>query len=75
MPTAYVLLNTNIGSENSVLEEIRKIDEVQEAFNLLGVYDIIARIQTESMEKLTSIINEKLATNIHSKLTVVVSER
>ncbi len=72
---AYVLLNTKIGSEDNVLEEIRKIEGVQEAFNLWGVYDIIARIQTDTMEKLTNIINDKLqASNIHSKLTVIVTE-
>ena len=72
---AYVLLNTEIGSQDSILEEIRKIEGVEEAFNLYGVYDIVARIQADTMENLTNIINDKLqATNIHSKLTVVVTE-
>ena len=75
MPMAYVLLNTEIGSQDSILEEIRKIEGVEEAFNLYGVYDIVARIQADTMENLTNIINDKLqATNIHSKLTVVVTE-
>jgi DNA-binding Lrp family transcriptional regulator len=75
MPMAYVLLNTKIDSKNNLLEEIRQIDGVKEAFNLWGIYDIIARIQTDTIENLTNIINNKLETsNIHSKLTVMVAE-
>lgn len=72
---AYVLMNTEIGAEASVLKELRKIDGVQEAFGLWGVYDVIARIKAESMDKLASIISEKLQVgNVHSKLTVIISE-
>ncbi len=72
---AYVLLNTKIDSQNNLLEEIRQIDGVKEAFNLWGIYDIIARIQTDTIENLTNIINNKLETsNIHSKLTVMIAE-
>jgi DNA-binding Lrp family transcriptional regulator len=75
MPMAYVLLNTKIDSQNNLLEEIRQIDGVKEAFNLWGIYDIIARIQTDTIENLTNIINNKLETsNIHSKLTVMIAE-
>jgi len=75
LPMAYVLLNTKIGYENNTLEEIRKIEGVKEAFSLWGVYDIIARVQADTMENLTNIINNKLkANNIHSKLTVIITE-
>ena len=75
MPMAYVLLNTEIGAEREVLKKLRATDEVQEAFNLLGVYDIIARVKTDTPEKLTQVINEKLETGkIHSKLAIIVSE-
>jgi DNA-binding Lrp family transcriptional regulator len=75
MPTAYVLLNTKIGLENEALKEIRAVEGVQEAFGLMGIYDIIARIKAETMEKLTQIINEKLQLKrVHSKLTVIIME-
>ena len=50
MPTAYVLLNTEIGAESQVLKDLKKIEGVEEAHNLWGVYDIIANIKAESME-------------------------
>jgi DNA-binding Lrp family transcriptional regulator len=75
LPLAYVLLNTEIGAEADVLKALRKIEGVQEAFNLFGVYDIIARIKVDSMDKLSRIISEKLQiSKIHSKLTVIVTE-
>ena len=75
MPMAYVLLNTEIGAEREVLKAVKSIEGVQEAFNLWGVYDIIARVKADSMDKLTKIINEKLQiSKVHTKLTVVVTE-
>ncbi len=75
MPMAYVLLNIEIGAEREVLKKLRATDEVQEAFNLLGIYDIIARVKTDTPEKLTQVINEKLENDkVHSKLAIIVSE-
>ncbi len=75
MPSAYVLLNTEIGSERDVLQAIKGVEGVQEAFTLWGVYDIIAHVKADSSEKLTHIINNRLQLNkVHSKLTVVVTE-
>ena len=75
MPMAYVLLNTEIGAEGDVLKAVKNVEGVQEAFNLWGVYDIIARVKADSMDKLVKIINEKLQiSKVHTKLTVVVTE-
>jgi len=75
LPMAYVLLNTEIGAEADVLKALKKIEGVQEAFNLLGIYDIIARVKADTTDKLTYIINHKLQiSRVHSKLTVIVTE-
>jgi hypothetical protein len=49
MPTAYILLNTEIGAENHVLKALKKIEGVEEAHTLWGIYDIIANVEAESM--------------------------
>ncbi|MCJ7561154.1 Lrp/AsnC ligand binding domain-containing protein [Candidatus Bathyarchaeota archaeon] len=59
MPAAYVLLNTEIGAESDVLEALKKVEGVEEAHNLLGVYDIIASIKADTMDKLVHIITKK----------------
>lgn len=72
---AYVLMNTKIGSHTISLDQIRKIDGVQEAFNLWGIYDIIVRVKADTEEKLTYIINEKLRSiDIHTKLILMITE-
>lgn len=68
-------MNTKIGSHTISLDQIRKIDGVQEAFNLWGIYDIIVRVKADTEEKLTYIINEKLRSiDIHTKLILMITE-
>jgi DNA-binding Lrp family transcriptional regulator len=76
MPTAYVLINTEIGSEFDVLEELKKVEGVEEAHNLWGVYDIIASIKADTMDKLTSIITKKIEKigRVNAKLTMITTE-
>lgn len=77
MPTAYILLNTEIGAENQVLKALKQLDGVEEACRLWGVYDIIANISTNSMEELKNIITNQLNEigQINSKLTMIVSDK
>ncbi len=77
MPTAYILLNTEIGAENQVLKALKRIDGVVEAHNLWGVYDIIANVKAENMEKLKYIITNRIEKigKINSKLTMIISEQ
>jgi DNA-binding Lrp family transcriptional regulator len=56
MPTALVLMNTEIGSEADVLKELRKIASIEEALLVYGVYDIILRVESSSMADLKQII-------------------
>jgi DNA-binding Lrp family transcriptional regulator len=74
MPTAYVLLNTEIGAQNQVLKALKKIEGVEEAHNLWGVYDIIANIKAENVEKLKLIVTKEIAkiAKINSKLTMMI---
>jgi DNA-binding Lrp family transcriptional regulator len=76
MPTAYVLLTTEIGAERDVLEALKRVDGVQEAHSLWGVYDIIASVKADTMDKLTHIINKKIENinKVNSKLAMIVTE-
>jgi DNA-binding Lrp family transcriptional regulator len=76
MPTAYVLLNTEIGAEIEVLDALKKVEGVEEAHNLWGVYDIIASIRADTMDKLKYIVNKKIAGigRVNAKLTMIITE-
>jgi len=77
MPTAYILLNTEIGAENKVLKALKKIEGVKEAHCLWGVYDIIANVKADNMEKLKYIVTKRIEKigKINSKLTMIISEK
>ena len=76
MPQAYVLLNTEIGAESQVLRALKKIDGVEEAHNLWGVYDIIANVKADTIENLKFIITKRIEKieRIHSKLTMIITD-
>ena len=77
MPTAYVLLNTEIGAKNQVLKALKEIDGVREVHSLWGIYDIIVNVTASSMEELKVIISDRIEKvgKINSKLTMLVTEQ
>jgi len=76
MPKAFVLINTEIGSEADVLKDLRKIEGVEEAHSVYGVYDIIAKVSAESMDKLKEIVTWRIRRldKVRSTLTMIIVE-
>jgi len=74
--TAIVLLNTDIGSEDEVLEQLSRIEGVVEASIVYGVYDIVVKVRARSIEELKDIITNKIRklAKVKSTLTMVVVE-
>ncbi|MEM0054403.1 MAG: Lrp/AsnC ligand binding domain-containing protein [Nitrososphaeria archaeon] len=78
MVSAIVLINVEIGYEGEVLKAIRKVEGVKEALAVYGNYDIVAKVEAESIEKLNQIITGKIRKldNVKSTQTmIVVDER
>ena len=71
---AFVLLNADTGLETEVMKELKKIEEVKEAHLVYGIYDIIARMETESMQELKDAISWKLRRleKVRSTFTMIV---
>jgi DNA-binding Lrp family transcriptional regulator len=76
MPTAFVLINTEIGSEADVLKDLKKVEGVEEANAVYGVYDIIARVKAGTMDRLKEIVTWKVRRldKVRSTLTMIVVE-
>lgn len=76
MPTAFVLINTEIGSEADVLKDLKKVEGVEEAHAVYGVYDIIARVKANTMDRLKEIVTWKVRRldKVRSTLTMIVVE-
>ena len=76
MPTAFVLITTEIGSEVSVLESLRKLSGVKETHAVFGVYDLVALVTADSMAELKAMITWKIRriTKVRSTLTMIILE-
>jgi len=61
MPTAFVLINTEIGAEEEILNELSKVPNVKEAYVVYGLYDIVAKVEAETMNKLKEVISWRIA--------------
>ena len=53
---AYVLINTELGQEASVVKELRTVTGIEDVHSLYGIYDIIAEVEAESMDKVKEIV-------------------
>ena len=60
MPMAFVLINCEIGGEEEVIKNLREIAEVKEVHGLFGVYDIIAKIESDDRRRIEEIVIWKI---------------
>ena len=76
MALCYVLLNVELGSEEKVLKEVRKVPNVKECHRVYGVYDMIAEVEADSMDALKEIVTWKIRRleGVRSTLTAIVIE-
>ena len=80
MPTAYVLLNSDLGSDSTIISEVKQIlqeEDIQyEIQGVYGVYDIVLKLSSDNSEKLRAIITNKIRKigKVQSTLTMMVIE-
>lgn len=76
MPTAYVLINCDLGSEEEIIRELKKMPGTIEVSGVYGVYDIIAKVSSDTMEKLRETItwHVRKIDKVRSTLTMIVIE-
>ncbi len=55
MTTAYVLINCDLGYEEQIIEELKHISDVKEIHGTFGVYDILAKVESDAVEKLETV--------------------
>ena len=76
MPRAFVLINVESGAEQEVVNDLKKIEGVEEAYFSYGVYDIITKIKADSMERLKDMVTHKVRAigRVRSTLTLIMME-
>jgi len=73
MTTAFVLINSMLGKEGEVIENLKHIDSVKEVRGTFGAYDIIAKIENDKKEELRDVIawGIRRMDNVRSTLTLM----
>jgi len=80
VPTAYVLLNSDLGSDESIIGEVKQILESENAKfeiqGVYGVYDIVLKLTADDPEELRGIITDRIRKigKVQSTLTMMVIE-
>ena len=73
MATAYVLVNCELGSEESIIRQLKNIESVKEVHGTFGAYDILAKLESSTVETLRESITWKIRKieKIRSTLTLM----
>ena len=82
MPTTYILLNSDLGSDVEIIKKIKEMLDKEgksvryEVQGVYGVYDIIVKITADNMDLLRNIITNKIRKidKVYSTLTMMVIE-
>ena len=76
MSKAYVMMNCELGEEKTAIEAITKIKGIKEAHGTLGLYDIVAQIESTTDEKIQEIVTQQIRKipKIQSSMTLTSSE-
>ena len=81
MPTAYVLINSDLGTDESIISKIKEIlkDEKDIEFTtqgVYGIYDIVLKISSDNTDVLRNIITYKIRkiNKVQSTLTMMFVE-
>ncbi|HXG74413.1 MAG: Lrp/AsnC ligand binding domain-containing protein [Candidatus Nitrosotenuis sp.] len=81
MPTAFILLNSDLGSDQEIITKIKEMLAVEkglkyEVQGVYGIYDIVVKIEADNADHLRSVITNKIRKieKVQSTLTMMVIE-
>ena len=81
MPTSYVLINSDLGTDESIIVKIKDLLKGEKGIEyeiqgVYGVYDIILKISSDNIDNLRSTITNRIRkfTSVQSTLTMMVIE-
>lgn len=76
MPTAYILVNCTLGSEEKIISELTNLPDVKEVRGTYGVHDVFVKVRSNDTESMNNTITNKIrkVPGITSTVTLVVIE-
>ncbi len=73
--TAFVLIDCDFPFSANIIEELKNIPEIEEFYRVQSIYDMIAKVNADSEEKLHEIIVRKVREieGIKNTLTMIIT--
>ena len=73
MHKGFILLNCDLGAEEYIVDELKQLQDIRNAYLTFGAYDVIAEIQTENPEEFAKVIAKiRKLTRVVSTMTLNV---
>ncbi|HET7336273.1 MAG TPA: Lrp/AsnC ligand binding domain-containing protein [Candidatus Nitrosotalea sp.] len=75
MASAFVMISCDYGQEKRVIDEMKSLIPVKQIEETVGVYDIIAKVESKTLDKVKETINTQIQKmdNVRSTLTLFVN--
>lgn len=73
MRKAFVLVNTDLGSEDELQSELKKIEGIVGVCQVYGIYDVVVEVEAESDKKLKEIIFSRIRVLEHVRSTLTLT--
>lgn len=76
MARAFVLINTEAGMEQEVVNQLKAMKSVKEAYTVYGVYDAVAFVEADKIEDLKNAVSYDIRklNGVRSTVTMMVAE-
>jgi DNA-binding Lrp family transcriptional regulator len=70
---AFVLINTELGQEAAVVEALDHVNGINDIQALYGIYDVIAEVEADSMDKVKEIVfnNIRRLESVKTTITLI----
>lgn len=75
MPSAIILINCEVGTEMEIAQSICGLEGAENAYIVYGVYDIVVKLTSETMDGLEALIMSKVRSlpGVKATVTLLVS--
>lgn len=76
MATAFILINTDVAKEESVMNALKELPEVVSVHLVYGIYDLIVKVRADTLDELKQGVTGKLRNveDIRSTMTMIAVE-
>jgi len=75
MTSAFLFINAELLFIENVINKLKEVPEIVDIYKVQGIYDIIARVNSDTEEKLKELVSERIRRidKITGTVTVIIA--